>query len=79
MDAERRLQEAEKSLHRLGHAVENETPNIETEVKQQMVVNVNKLKGIHTLLHSLLSVKFQAFKPKFRGLGYISLVFSFVV
>ncbi|XP_052275036.1 pleckstrin homology domain-containing family D member 1-like isoform X2 [Dreissena polymorpha] len=44
MDAERRLQEAEKSLHRLGVQVEMETPNIETGVKEQMVVNVNKLK-----------------------------------
>lgn len=46
MEAERRLQEAERSLHRLGHAVENETPNIQVEVKEQMVVNVNKLKGL---------------------------------
>ncbi|KAL4239159.1 PH domain [Mactra antiquata] len=44
MEAERRLNEAESSLHKLGHAVENETPNIESEVKEQMVVNVNKLK-----------------------------------
>ena len=45
MDAERRLKNAETSLHKLHHAVENETPNIESEVKQEMVVNVNKLKG----------------------------------
>jgi len=45
MDAERRLREAENSLHHLGNQVENETPNIETDVKEQMVVNVNKLKG----------------------------------
>ncbi|XP_060582913.1 pleckstrin homology domain-containing family D member 1-like isoform X2 [Ruditapes philippinarum] len=45
MEAERRLKNAESSLHKLHHAVENETPNIESEVKQEMVVNVNKLKA----------------------------------
>ncbi|XP_045186959.1 pleckstrin homology domain-containing family D member 1-like isoform X2 [Mercenaria mercenaria] len=45
MEAEKRLKNAEKSLHKLHHAVENETPNIETDVKEEMVVNVNKLKA----------------------------------
>ncbi|XP_052767150.1 pleckstrin homology domain-containing family D member 1-like isoform X2 [Mya arenaria] len=45
LEAERRLREAESSLHHLGRAVENETPNIGSEVKEQMVVNVNKLRG----------------------------------
>lgn len=44
MQAEKRLNEAEESLHKLGHAVEHETPNVHHEVKEEMVVNVNKLK-----------------------------------
>lgn len=44
MEAEKRLRDAESSLSKLGHAVEHETPHIQTEVKEQMVVNVNKLK-----------------------------------
>ena len=44
MNAERRLREAEESLHKLGHAVEHETPSVHQEVKDEMVVNVNKLK-----------------------------------
>ena len=65
MEAERRLKEAEKSLHKLGIAVENETPNIESGVKEQMVVNVNKLKGR------------QNFFPKFdfsRCIGVVNIV-----
>ena len=45
MQAEQRLKEAEGSLHKLGHAVEHETPNVHHEVKEEMVVNVNKLKS----------------------------------
>ena len=45
MQAERRLREAEESLHKLGHAVEHETPSVHQEVKEEMVVNVNKLKS----------------------------------
>ena len=45
LDAEKRLKEAENSLTKLGLAVEKETPNIEDGVKEEMVVNVNKLKG----------------------------------
>lgn len=44
MQAEQRLKDAEGSLHKLGHAVEHETPNVHHEVKEEMVVNVNKLK-----------------------------------
>lgn len=44
MEAERRLKEAEESLHKLGIAVEHHTPSVHHEVKEEMVVNVNKLK-----------------------------------
>ena len=50
MNAERRLREAEESLHKLGHAVEHETPSVHQEVKDEMVVNVNKLKRKNLLI-----------------------------
>lgn len=43
--AERKLNEAEHSLHKLDHAVTTQTPNIEQDVKDEMVVNVKKLKS----------------------------------
>ncbi|KAK3094071.1 hypothetical protein FSP39_023852 [Pinctada imbricata] len=44
MDAERKLKEAEESLMKLGVAVESQTPNIHQDVKEEMVVNVGKLR-----------------------------------
>ncbi|XP_033736322.1 pleckstrin homology domain-containing family D member 1-like [Pecten maximus] len=44
LDAERKLKDADNSLQKLSCAVVSQTPHIEQEVKEQMVVNVNKLK-----------------------------------
>lgn len=42
--AEERLKEAESSLKKLDRAVQNQTPNIEADIRQEMTVNVKKLK-----------------------------------
>ena len=44
MDAEKKLRDAQESLMKLGVAVESQTPNIQEDVKEEMVVNVGKLK-----------------------------------
>ncbi|KAL5009366.1 hypothetical protein ScPMuIL_014947 [Solemya velum] len=44
LNAERRLKNAENSLCKLDQAVEYQTPNIEVDVKEEMVVNVKNLK-----------------------------------
>ncbi|KAL3873386.1 hypothetical protein ACJMK2_036514, partial [Sinanodonta woodiana] len=61
IDAERRLKEAEISLGKLSDAVENETPNIQQDVKDEMVVNVKKLKEFFENLAE--EAKFDADKP----------------
>ena len=45
MDAEKKLREAESSVYKLDNAVTLQTPNIEQDVKDEMVVNVNHLKS----------------------------------
>ncbi|XP_060081660.1 pleckstrin homology domain-containing family D member 1-like [Ylistrum balloti] len=44
LDAERKLKDADNSLQKLSCAVVSQTPHIEQDVKEEMVVNVNKLK-----------------------------------
>lgn len=44
MAAEKKLRDANLSLHKLDNAVTSQTPNIEHEVKQEMVINVKNLK-----------------------------------
>ena len=42
--AEERLRDAEMSLKQLDRAVQNQTPNLEVEIRDEMAVNVQKLK-----------------------------------
>lgn len=44
LTAEGRLNEAEISLKLLDRAVQNQTPNIETDIREEMTINVKKLK-----------------------------------
>nr|KAG5710721.1 hypothetical protein BaRGS_035123 [Batillaria attramentaria] len=44
LSAEQRLRDAEISLKHIDRAVQNQTPNIEADVKEEMAVNVKKLK-----------------------------------
>ncbi|XP_076442004.1 uncharacterized protein LOC143281009 isoform X2 [Babylonia areolata] len=44
LSAEQRLKDAETSLKKLDRAVQNQTPNIEADIRQEMTVNVKKLK-----------------------------------
>ncbi|XP_025104255.1 pleckstrin homology domain-containing family D member 1-like isoform X3 [Pomacea canaliculata] len=44
LSAEQQLKEAETSLKHLECAVQNQTPNIEADIKEEMTVNVKKLK-----------------------------------
>ncbi|KAK7103250.1 hypothetical protein V1264_018189 [Littorina saxatilis] len=44
LSAEERLREAEVSLGHLDRAVQNQTPNIEADIREEMTVNVKKLK-----------------------------------
>ena len=40
------MRDAEMSLKELDRAVQNQTPNLETEIRDEMAVNVRKLKRI---------------------------------
>lgn len=44
LSAEERLRDAEISLKHIDRAVQNQTPNIEADVREEMTVNVKKLK-----------------------------------
>lgn len=44
LSAEERLKEAEISLKHIDRAVQNQTPNIEADIREEMTVNVKKLK-----------------------------------
>ena len=44
LSVEERLRDAELSLKQLDRAVQNQTPNIENEIRDEMAVNVQKLK-----------------------------------
>lgn len=46
LDAEKRLRNAELSVANLDRAVLHETPNIEEKVKEEMIVDVKKLKSM---------------------------------
>lgn len=50
MAAERKLRNANLSLDKLDDAVTSQTPNIECDVKEEMVINVKNLKS-NTLYH----------------------------
>ena len=45
MAAEKKLKNANLSLDKLDNAVTSQTPNIEHEVKEEMVTNVKNLKS----------------------------------
>ena len=50
MAAEKKLRNANSSLDKLDIAVTSQTPNIECDVKQEMITNVKDLKS-NTLYH----------------------------
>lgn len=48
ISAEERLKEAERSLKRIDKAVNSQSHRIESEAKEEMAVNVKKLKGLYS-------------------------------
>ena len=54
LSAEERLREAETSLKQLDRAVQNQTPNIEADIREEMTVNVKKLKRMFCLMSSYI-------------------------